>query len=911
MESQIFDILKKCKCDSLFQTHVSLFPTGKFSIPRTKIDKFWNKFCEVLNKNPDAKFGIAEKPQAYLPVLVDVDISRNISIDEMDDEEDIQNKLTEIYNLNHVTKLIEIYQLVLKQILDDYDNKDLNCILLQKDPYIKKKKDTYILKHGFHLHFPYIFLNKVDQEIHLIPRIKDLLNKDQIFADIGFNDSQSLIDTSYTNVPWLVYGCRKEADKDPYIATKMYNSSLKEISFEEGLNEYEIFDIDENLIELTENIEYYFPRILSIIPFGREVQSLKPTLPSFHKINKKSQAKKIKQIHEDFYFSENLSKIKSLVNLLSSSRAEDYNEWMKIGWILYNIGDGCDDARDVWLDFSKRSSKYDEDHCIKCWERMVKKNLTIGSLIMFAETDSPEEYTKLKKEYINKHIEKSIIAGTHHDIAKCLYEEYGTRFICASLKNKLWYEFKNHCWREIEGGINLRKKISKDVVQMFEDKKVKLAEQSQADENQRDLCNARIKTIIKVINSLKNASFKNNIMKECEELFYDGTFHNKLNKNPYLICFQNGVYDLRNHEFRDGTPDDYISLKMAVDYRTFDEDDIRITQVNDFLMKVFPDKSVREYFMDTSSNVFIGGNQSKTVQVWTGDGDNGKSITESIFEKMLGQYSVKLPTSLIIGKRTQSSAACPELVRAGNGVRFAVLQEPSQKDVINIGILKELSGNDTFFARGLFKEGGEITPMFKLILVCNEPPQLPYGDKAVWNRIRVIPFESCFVDPDDDLPDTFEEQLLAKRFPKDKEFADKIPGMLEAFAYMLLEHKKHLKPNKVEPAKVKMATEGYRKKNDVYRQFVEELLIEDPNASISLVELYALFKNWFKESMPNHGIPIKNDVYNYFLKAWGDVKSGVKWSGWRERNIQDDIKDGNAIVIDNQSPSEEDFTPDL
>ena len=152
---------------------------------------------------------------------------------------------------------------------------------------------------------------------------------------------------------------------------------------------------------------------------------------------------------------------------------------------------------------------------------------------------------------------------------------------------------------------------------------------------------------------------------------------------------------------------------------------------------------------------------------------------------------------------------------------------------------------------------------------------------------------------------------LLRGFPKDKEFADKIPGMLEAFAYMLLEHKKHLKPNKVEPAKVKMATEGYRKKNDVYRQFVEELLIEDPNASISLVELYALFKNWFKESMPNHGIPIKNDVYNYFLKAWGDVKSGVKWSGWRERNIQDDIKDGNAIVIDNQSPSEEDFTPDL
>ena len=73
--------------------------------------------------------------------------------------------------------------------------------------------------------------------------------------------------------------------------------------------------------------------------------------------------------------------------------------------------------------------------------------------------------------------------------------------------------------------------------------------------------------------------------------------------------------------------------------------------------------------------------------------------------------------------------------------------------------MKELSGNDTFFARGLFKEGGEITPMFKLVLICNEPPQLHNSDKATWNRIRVIPFEATFCD---DAPDTYEEQLRQK-----------------------------------------------------------------------------------------------------------------------------------------------------
>ena len=109
--------------------------------------------------------------------------------------------------------------------------------------------------------------------------------------------------------------------------------------------------------------------------------------------------------------------------------------------------------------------------------------------------------------------------------------------------------------------------------------------------------------------------------------------------------------------------------------------------------------------------------------------------------KECSDYSVKLPTSLIVGKRTQASAACPELVRAGNGVRWCITR-PDKKDILNIGILKELSGNDTFFARGLYKEGSEITPMFKLVLICNDPPQVPYSDKATWDRIRVLPFES-------------------------------------------------------------------------------------------------------------------------------------------------------------------------
>jgi len=261
---------------------------------------------------------------------------------------------------------------------------------------------------------------------------------------------------------------------------------------------------------------------------------------------------------------------------------------------------------------------------------------------------------------------------------------------------------------------------------------------------------------------------------------------------------------------------------------------------------------------------------------------------------MLGDYSIKLPTSLIVGKRTQASAACPELVRAGNGVRWAVLQEPDKKDILNIGILKELSGNDTFFARGLYKEGSEITPMFKLVLICNDPPQVPYSDKATWNRIRVIPFEATFCD---DAPETFEEQLKEKRFPKDPHFADKIPNLTKAFAWVLLNHRKNIKM-RTEPDKVKMATEMYRKKNDIYRQFIDEKIQEKDNAKLSLMELYSEFKEWYKESCPNHSVPIKSEVKEYFIKYWGDPEKGCKWIGYKIRTLQDDVTNGDAIILD-------------
>ena len=180
---------------------------------------------------------------------------------------------------------------------------------------------------------------------------------------------------------------------------------------------------------------------------------------------------------------------------------------------------------------------------------------------------------------------------------------------------------------------------------------------------------------------------------------------------------------------------------------------------------------------------------------------------------------------------------------------------------------------------------------------CNKLPKLRYSDKAVWNRIRVIPFESTFCRSDDPAPDSYEEQLLQKRFPMDKDFGSKIPGMVQAFAWILLRHRLNLK-DRVEPEKVRMATAVYRKQNDIYRQFIEECITDENNAVITLLELYAQFRDWFKDSLPGQVLPIKNEVEEYFTRLWDEPERGKKWTGYRIKTLQDDINNGDAIVMD-------------
>lgn len=902
-DKTIKNILRQNYTESIFHTHVSVMkPKGKYSFPRQTLEEFWSAYCDYTEKTIGTNsgiFGIAERSQEYLPVLVDVDIKVK--------DEDLEIEDETLYSEDQLKTIISIYHSVFKQIINECKENEFICVVLEKEMYSDTRGTVSYIKNGFHLHFPYLFLKKEDQEVQLIPRVKEEVQKINLFANLGYQDSTKAIDPGYCSAPWLLYGSKKSETGKTYRVTKIFDHEMNKISLEKAFENYQIFDVKEKLINIKGKVNYYLPRILSVVPFGRKTKELKRNLisPLKEKLRKERQSSR-ETNYKKLGLEETITLCKRLLPMIADFRADDRDDWLAIGFTLYCITEGGPEGLDLWLEFSARcEEKYDENVCLSLWERMVNKGCSIGTLRHFASLDNPEEYKKLNSERSEKYIQSSL-DGSHNDVAKALYEEYGDQFVCSSITNKIWYQFTGNIWEQIEEGVYLRDKISDKMVKKYiEVEKTLTNKMETSDKIETAMLIARKKSIMDMIKKLKNTSFKNAVMRESMDVFYDGKFKDKLDTDPFLIAFKNGVYDLKNYTFRKGRPEDYLSKTMPINYVEFSNDDEKVQEINTFLEQIFPDKSLREYFMDVSCEVFVGGNHAKTVHFWTGEGgDNGKSITQKFFEKMLGlgKFVVKLDTSNLTGKKPGAGSAYADLARTGGGVRLVTLEEPNADESINSGPLKHLSGNDEFYARDLFergKDGKEINPMFKICFICNKLPRIKNADKAVWNRVRVIPFESTFCRPHDPAPDSYEEQLLQKRFPMDPFFTKKIPALVEPFAWVLLNHRKN-NANKtiIEPEKVLQATKFYQKQNDVYRQFLDEKIIADKDKYIALPELYAVFKDWFKEGYPNHTLPVKNDIEDYVTKIWGFSDLSKKWSGYRFRVHDDDVKDGRAVVLE-------------
>lgn len=895
MNKEVYNIINSLRDNTDHYTHASMLQptTGKFLINREVTEEFWEVYCsQLFEKKGEFVCGLQERYREFMPILGDVDIA-------IPYDEDVPFPDRHVYTEEQVRKLVAIFIDVLKYVIqEEYDTEHLYCFVLEKKlPYQSGSR----IKNGFHIHFPFLYMSNPEQEMQLIPHINKRIEDDKVFESITKDLSgEVILETKSTKKPWLMYGSRKELKMEAYMLTTIYDHKCNPVSLERVMRQNRIYNTDEDVITFSNPIEFYLPRILSLHPFGRELYTIKPSIRVLPK-ERLSKAVEVKRVYENISVTQALEIAKKLLPIIRRSRSDNYDEWLEMGWILYNIGDGCVEAFDLWVDFSRQTTRnnFSEAVCMYRWKSMSVRNYTIGTLRFYARDDNPELYEKFHLEEQRALINSSL-GGGHYDIAKILYDKYSTQFVCADLKQDLWYEFRGHRWVPVQQGWSLKSKIALEIIPIYMEEMNKMSLQAIREDADGEKAMSKQKQIFKAIGNMKSNNFKTAVMKECKDLFYREDFLRNLDSNAYIFGCNNGVIDLHTGEFRAGKPEDFISMSCGFDYRDFEEDEPEVLECKDLLLKIFVDADLRRYFIEYAGKLLKSGNNEKVILIMSGVGDNGKSVLMNLVKKTLGEYFAIPPTTLLTAKEAESSSARPELAMTRKK-KICVFNEPGGKDTFNPGPLKRYSGDEDVNYRDLYQASGEMEVTFKMVIVCNKLPRLEAEDQAVWNRIRVLPFESRFPKDPSEVPDSEEEQIRKKIFPRDNKFNEKIPFMKQAFLWILLQSYKHIQKHgsSLDPEKVTETCINYRKNNDVFLQFVSEKMKEDDSAAnegITVSEVWAIFKSWYNESFSGVKPPNKSELKDDLINRWGPPR-GNKWKYYREKTDRDLEEEGDILIV--------------
>lgn len=884
---------------------------GSYNVPDSEYSDFMKKVKDsTLNGQYEY---LTEKQLLEGPLAIDMDLHYDYEV------EDRQ------HNKEHVDDLIDVICSNLNEMYVFNGEQKILCYVMQK-PDVNRVKEKNITKDGIHL----LFNVKMDRTAmkylreQLISSIPEIWDVPIINTWGGVFDEGVMKGT--TN--WQLYGSRKP-HHGRYSVSYIYD-----IGYDETDNEF-IRDEISNVSGYLEELDWMnlsvrnpnvpaFPLKTSFMSTYEKHLPVNKTRTQYSRNNvptRKSSARYINpndlssiksQEELDSIYNETLDSFTNneyelitackMTMILPSEYYGNgsYDKWIRVCWALKNTSP---DLLVCWLKFSSQTASFRYPasimECIEKWdETEIQPNggLTIGSICHWAKTGNPSEYKEIQNQSVYAKIEQSInyaVQNSHlnnkktgicgdADFADVLHTMKGDEYVAAAIKTSLWYRFINHRYEICDSGTALRNEIGNTMRSMYNQKAQEYLHEStyqpeEAESKEAEAAKVKAKVCMNVFAHLGKTTDKEHIMTEARHKFYKQDFFDKLDQDPYLMGFNNGVMDFREKTFRPGKPDDFVSMSTNINYVKLDKNDHKqqeiVSEVTEFLHQLFPIQEEYEYMFDHLASTLIGNSVNQTFTMYNGEGRNGKSVLVSLMGKILGDYKVDVPLGLICGNRVAEGGTSAEKA-ALKGARYAVFQEPRKGDKINEGKMKELtSGKDVISCRAPYMPNMiTFIPQATFAIACNVMMDVDSNDGGTWRRIRVADFLSYFTEnPVDNDPNK------PYQFPVDCEIDNKFDRWKEVFMSMLIDRVLQTNGYVKDCEMVMAASNKYKQSQDLFSQYYDERIMIDVDSTLNKSNLYEDCKVWYSNNA-NIKCPTSRELADEMDKMYKKNIRG-KWKG--------------------------------
>jgi putative DNA primase/helicase len=493
-----------------------------------------------------------------------------------------------------------------------------------------------------------------------------------------------------------------------------------------------------------------------------------------------------------------------------------YDTWLQVGMALQSTGAPW--ARELWDTWSRQSHKFSPEQQEKSWASFRPDGgITLATLFALVKPPRLTHHGMPASDLTN---------------ARSLVQRYGKDLhYCYAWKNWLLWT-GTHWQRDETGAITERAKHTVEGMyghlKQVEDRKARDALYAHI---KASSSSAKLHAMVDLARSEPGIPITPNV----------------IDQHLWLLNCRNGTLDLRTGILQPHSRADLLTFCLPTAYTPKAPCPTWVT----FLWRIMggsgdwsaPDMTHEDrqiaderatrliaFLQRAIGYSLTGDTREHSLFLLHGTGRNGKSTFIETLHSLMGPYAKTAEMTTFMAKPTEGVR---NDVADLHGARFVSASETEEGKRLSEGLIKRLTGGDMLKARFLFQEHFEFMPQMHVWLSFNRKPLVSGDDIALWERIRLIPFD-VFIPPE-----ARDKNLVMK-------LRAELPGILAWAVQGCLEWQRlgDLAP----PIEVVAATESYQHEMDTFGQFLAECCRRAPERKVKMGHLYEAYKEWCEEN---------------------------------------------------------------